>query len=561
MKQEIKEALQKCKRPFLWKCIVSILLRATVLIVPFFYSYAIEEITDGNLNKAYFFGIFLLAFTILYYLIEILNDHVYEKLYYKLYLGLTKLGLVTTEKNSIYSLSRISLGEYHSIMTSDINVMADCYASFPMMIARVIELIFIYSYFFKINLLVGTLAFLISIIVFITLYLGNKKVNSINTQDKLSHDQRLSILQEYFLGMKEVKGFRLFQAINRRIHKSYENYLDWHTKYGFSKVFVKYGSLAIIEVSKVLFLFYGFYLASKGEMALATIILVYSYFDKLISSFSGLLDFNNQLQNSNVSKKRFYKLKEFSHDIKVIENEKVIEKGIIDFQDIVYGNREDPILNHFTAHINNRGITVITGATGAGKTGILDLLLKLNQQHEGIITIDKVDINEYQEDIYFMDVAAVRKNPTFFHMSIRDNLEILEPDFEKIMNTCKEIGVHEDIMQLKDGYDTIISESASNVTNDLKFLLSIARVILKNPKILLFDETLNAFPKEVDLKIMDYFKKSKGKHNVIIISKEKHVLEEADYVIYMEHGKNIMSGRHETMLLKCSEYQKYFNEL
>ena len=361
--------------------------------------------------------------------------------------------------------------------------------------------------------------------------------------------------------MKEVKGFRLFNAINNRIKKSYDNYLNWHTKYGFSKVVVKYGSLAIVDISKILFLFYGFYLAHNGEMSLAVILLVYSYFEKLTSSFTGLLDFNNQFQNSSVAKKRLYKLKEFSHEERFKENPKIIGRGSIDFKDVIYGNREDPILNNFTAHINSHSITVITGATGAGKTGIIDLLLKLNQQHEGSIKIDKLDINEYADEIYFSSVAAVRKNPTFFHMSIRDNLEILEPDFERIVSVCEEIGVHDDIMKLHNGYDTIISESGSNVTNDIKYLLSIVRVILKNPKILLFDETLNAFPKEIDLKLMDYFRKTKGRHNVVMISKEKHVIEEADQVIFMEKGSVSASGKHEVLLLKNDKYKKYFEEL
>ena len=561
MKQEIGQVVKNSKFLFVMKLLISCVLRGSVLIIPFFYSYAVEEITAGNLNQAYLLGIFLLVFTVVYYLSEIINDYAYEKLYYKLYSGLTKMGLSFTEKNSIYSLSRISLGEYHSIMTGDINVIADCYASIPMAIARVIELSFIFYYFFSVNILVGGLAFVISIIVLITLYFGNKKVNLINAQDKASHDQRLGILQEYFLGMKEVKGFRLFNAINNRIKKSYDNYLNWHTKYGFSKVVVKYGSLAIVDISKILFLFYGFYLAHNGEMSLAVILLVYSYFEKLTSSFTGLLDFNNQFQNSSVAKKRLYKLKEFSHEERFKENPKIIGRGSIDFKDVIYGNREDPILNNFTAHINSHSITVITGATGAGKTGIIDLLLKLNQQHEGSIKIDKLDINEYADEIYFSSVAAVRKNPTFFHMSIRDNLEILEPDFERIVSVCEEIGVHDDIMKLHNGYDTIISESGSNVTNDIKYLLSIVRVILKNPKILLFDETLNAFPKEIDLKLMDYFRKTKGRHNVVMISKEKHVIEEADQVIFMEKGSVSASGKHEVLLLKNDKYKKYFEEL
>ena len=206
-------------------------------------------------------------------------------------------------------------------------------------------------------------------------------------------------------------------------------------------------------------------------------------------------------------------------------------------------------------------MTVITGATGAGKTGVIDLLLKLNHQHEGTIRIDKIDIDEYTDEIYFANVAAVRKNPSFFNMSIRDNLGILEPDFEKIVKVCEEIGVHDEIMQLSNGYDTVISENAANVTNDIKYLLSVARVILKSPKVLLFDETLNAFPKEVDLKLMDYFRKTKGRHSVVIISKEKHVIEDADQVIYMEKGKNIATGKHDVLMLKNDNYKKYFDEL
>lgn len=561
MKEEFSSVNKKCKFLYIMKFLISCLLRGSVLIIPFFYSYAVEEITAGNLNKAYFLGIFLLVFTIVYYISEMLNDYAYEKLYYKLYQGLTKTCLKFTEKNSIYSLSRITLSEYNSIMTNDINVIADCYGSVPMVFARIIEFSFILFYFFSVNALVGVLAILVLVIVAITLYFGNQKVNRINTQDKASNDQRLGILQEYFLGMKEVKGFHLFNKINNRINKGYENYLNWHTKYGFYKVVVKYGALSIIDISKVLFLFYGFYLASNGKMTLAVIILIYSYFEKLVSSFTGFLDFNNKLQDSSVAKKRLFKLKEYSRKDDLIENEKIFGRGIIEFNDVLYGNREDPILNHFTAHINSHGITVITGATGAGKTGVIDLLLKLNKQHEGTIKIDKLDINEYADDIYFSSVAAVRKNPTFFHMSIRDNLEILEPDFEKIVSVCQEVGVHDEIMQLANGYDTVISESASNITSNIKFLLSIVRVILKNPKVLLFDETLNAFPKEVDLKLMDYFRKTKGRHNVVIISKEKHVIEDSDQVIFMEKGSVVASGKHETLLIKNSKYQQYFDEL
>ena len=561
MKDAILEVNRSAKKEYISKMLTSVFLRLTYLIIPYFYSYSVQAITKGNYNRAYFLAGLLFIFTVAYYISCIINDYFFEKLYRKIYNGLTKICLQYTEKNSIYSLSRIPLGEYNSIMTDDLNVVADYYANAPMAIARIFDFIIVFVYFFMSSFFVGMLAVTISIAVLVYLYFGNRKVNIINNQDKATHSQRLGVLQEYFFGMKEVKGFRLFNTVHKRIEKNYDRYLNWHTKYGLWKVIITNTALGAVEIIKVCILFYGFYLSTKGKIELAVILLVYSYFDRMISNYTGLLDFNDRLQNAKVSKNRMLKLEEFSHDVKIRENDKIINKGVVDFENVLYGNRKDPILNHFSCHIPSHSITVVTGKTGAGKTGIVDLLLRLNRQHEGTITIDKIDITEYAEELYFESVAAVRKNPTFFHMSIRDNLTLIEPDFEKIINVCKELGVHDEIMKLTDGYDTVISESAANINNDLKYMLSIARVILKNPQVLLFDETLSAFPKEVDLKLIDYFKRTKGKHNVVLISKEKHVLEEADQVIYMEKGENIASGKHETLLLKSPKYKKYFEEL
>ena len=561
MKKGINLINQEAKREYIIKIITSIFVRVSYLIVPFFYSYAIEYLTDGKYSKACIFTGFLLVFAVLYYISGIVNDWAYEKLYKKVSQGLTKLCLNYTEKNSVHSLSRITLGEYNSIMADDINVIADNYGNIPMFVITIIELFFIICYFFSVNWIVGIVTVVVGCIVFGFLYKANGKVNMINAQDKATHAQRLGVLQEYFFGIKDIKGFRISSTIHKRIEKSYDSYLNWHTKYGWYKVMTKNVALAIIEATKVIILFYGIYLISQGQMTIAVIILIYSYYDKMTSNLTNILDYNVILQNSRVSMDRLLKLEEYTQDTDYSDTGEIISRGAIDFKDILYGDRLNPILNHFTCHIPSRNITVITGKTGAGKTGIIDLLLKLNRQHEGEILIDKIDMNEYSDDSYFAAVAAVRKNPTFFHMSIRDNLTLIEPNFEKIINVCRELEIDDDIIKLPEGYDTVISESASNIPTDLKYMLSIARVILKNPKILLFDETLSAFPKEVDLKLLEYFKKTKGKHNVVIISKEKHVIEEADQVIFMIKGENAGSGRHEVLLEKNKLYKQYFNEI
>ena len=379
MKEAIMQVNKSAKKEYAYKIIISIVVRLIYLIIPFFYSYAVEEITGGNYNKAYYLAGLLLAFTVAYYIACILNDYFFEKLYHKIYNGITKVCLQYTEKNSMYSLSRIPLADYNNIMTDDMNVIADYYGNIPMAAARVIDFLVVFYYFFSVNWLVGILSLIVSATVLIYLYFGNRKVNLINEQDKATDSQRLGVIQEYFFGMKEVKGFRLFGSIHKRIEKNYDNYLKWHTKYGLWKIIVAYVALGIVETAKVSILIYGFYLASKGKMSLAVILLIYSYFDRLVTNYTGLLDFNDRLQNAKVSKNRIYILEEYSQDKKHRSNEKAIHRGMIDFNDVLYGNRRDPILNHFSCHIPTRSITIVTGKTGAGKTGIVDLLLRLNK--------------------------------------------------------------------------------------------------------------------------------------------------------------------------------------
>ena len=148
MKKGISLINKEAKREYIIKIITSIVVRVSYLIVPFFYSYSLEYLTDGKINKAYLFAGFLLLFLIIYYAAVIINDWAYEKLYKKISQGLTKLSLNYTERNSIHSLSRITLGEYNSMMADDINNIADNYGNIPMFSITILELrilLFLYS--------------------------------------------------------------------------------------------------------------------------------------------------------------------------------------------------------------------------------------------------------------------------------------------------------------------------------------------------------------------------------------------------------------------------------
>jgi ATP-binding cassette subfamily B protein len=211
--------------------------------------------------------------------------------------------------------------------------------------------------------------------------------------------------------------------------------------------------------------------------------------------------------------------------------------GSIVFDKVLYGNKSRPYLKNISFTIEPKTITVITGKNGSDKNGIFDLLLRLNSQHSGLITIDDIDIQNYDEDVYYNLISSVREQPTFFSISIKENLEIIEPDFVKIVEVCKKLKIHDDIMNLSDGYATILTTSGDNLNPSTRNLLSIARVLLKDPKIILFYDNFSTFDREILENILEIIKEKKSNHTIVIIGRNEQVLKIADKIIVVENGK------------------------
>ncbi len=559
-KQITKKILISNWKGFLLKFLISAFLRATVLILPILYGYTVNNIAKKEFNNAYLYLIISIGVLILYRISSYLNTVMYQKLYNKLFIGFSDLGLKKTYHNSIYSLSRITLGEYTNIMTGDINIMSDFYVAIIYRIVQLLEIIFIYIYFFVINFYIGIITIILSVIILILLIATSHKTQKLNEIEKHDHDKRVEILQEVLLGMKEIKGFNIFSGINKRVKYIITKYLKSLKKFVFRKEAIRNTALFSIECFQLLFFIYGVYLISHGDMELGSIIIIYSYYSKIVGNFDSIIVINESYRNMMVSNKRYFKLLEYCHEDNIgIEEINNRHKGNIIFKNILYGNKLDPILNNVSFEILANNLTVIVGKAGTGKTGIFDLLLRLNVQHEGSILIDGIDISEYSNNIYYNLVSSARKNPVFFNVSIKENLNIIEPNFDKIIEVCKKLEIHDYIMSLEDGYDTVLLTNGENIHSRAKYLLSIARVLLKDSKVFLFDETTSLFDNEAEQKIINLLLTMKNKHTIVMISREYSVVEKADKVIMIEDGEVVGIGTHDELLNENEQYQKMFS--
>ncbi|MBP3635907.1 MAG: ABC transporter ATP-binding protein [Bacilli bacterium] len=531
---ETKKILKLCKLQFLGKFLISLLVRGILLIIPLLYSDAIEAVTNDNFSLGYNLIIISIIVTAFYYLSEIVNDVIYYKLYNKIYNLYTKLATESTIKNSMYSLSRFSLGEYTNILNSDVEIISAFFSDLVMRTVQILEFIFIYTYFLNINIYIFVVTLIISVFSLVYLIENGKKIQENNFNRKLNLDKKTSIIHNVFLGIKEVKGFNIYSKIGTKIEEGCNNYLKSNAKYNNKSNITKFISLLFIDVFRLILIIYMIYLVSQGNMNIGTILVVYTYYGKIIDNFKIVSTLNVQVRNVSTSLNRFNKILEYSNQKKEKQTRKLREyNGKITFLDVIYGNKNDPILNNVSFEILPNCITVITGKAGTGKTGVFDLLLKMNRKHSGKILIDDIEIERINNDVYYNLVSIVRKEHIFLDMSIKDNLLLIDDDFDRVIEICKILHIHDYICSLSNGYDTNINSKEDNITNNVKQLLSIARVLIKNSKIMLFDETISILEKNSQDIVLDLLDKLKEDHTIVIITREKNVIKHADNIIVM----------------------------
>ena len=275
---------------------------------------------------------------------------------------------------------------------------------------------------------------------------------------------------------------------------------------------------------------------------MGSLLIIYNYFTQLVDGFSEFATINIGIRQLKVSENRFYQLIIYSHDKLRVDKKYKFNNFNIKFRDVLYGDKENPRLKGVSFDIKGNSINTITGLVGAGKSGVVDLLLKLNRQHSGTITIGGVNISEISFDSYYSLVSCIDRNDRFLNISIKDNLNIVNDNFEAIVFICKKLGIHDEILKLKNGYDTVLNSNEDTLKQNTKVLLNIARILLKNTRIMIFDDVISLLNNESREKVLGILKDIKDKHTIIIISKEDSVIKVSDNIILLDEGNVNLTG-------------------
>ena len=293
--------LRESRREFIYKIITAIFIRGLLLVIPVFWSNTINNLSEGNLRDTYSLVVIIILLSIFYYIWQYLNQVTWFRFYDKLYMGYTAL----LTRNNTDNIKRVSLAEYTNVINNDIDILCNFLVNGVARVIQILEMFFIYFYFLSQSVYIFLLTTVVSLLMVVLLVISSNSIKNENIKRKSSLDKKTVVAHQLYDSLNDEK---YDDTLFKKFHQSSVDYLRANKRFNLLAQALIYLVLGIIELTKYGIIIYSIYLVSKGRMEVGTIILVYTYFDKIITNFEVLGTISAEYQSFVVSLRRLNKL-------------------------------------------------------------------------------------------------------------------------------------------------------------------------------------------------------------------------------------------------------------
>ncbi|EQF41708.1 ABC transporter family protein [Clostridioides difficile CD129] len=456
-------------------------------------------------------------------------------------------------------------GETLSIVTNDLEKEADSLQEGLMQLITAVVTV------------VGSIVMMISISVPLTIVsaitllvsLGITVVIARKSQERFSENQKAlgelnSNIEEIFTGQIVVKAFSKEKDTIRNFKILNQNLYNASRKAQFSSYAISPIIRFINLIGYVIIAVVGGIFASTGAMTLGSIQAFIQYVNQASEPTTEISYIVNMLQAAIASAERVFTVMDEVEEIKDEESSKVISmpKGKVQFEHVKFGYSDDFILmKDININLNAGDKIAIVGPTGAGKTTLVNLLMRFYEIQGGRITIDGVNIKDLKRGELRTMFGMVLQDTWLFNGSIKENIAYSKSDatMDEIVRAAKSARVDHFIRTLPQGYDTILTEDASNLSQGQKQLLTIARAILSDPSVLILDEATSSVDTRTEVEIQKAMNNLMKGRTSFVIAHRLSTIRDADLILVMKEGTIIEQGSHKELIEKKGFYEELYN--
>ena len=557
----------KYLKPYYFHMIIAWILMLIELVVelllPFFLKNMIDYgIQNNDLNAIVYWGSIMIGLTLISFIAGIINSFyashttfsfgydIRKKLFDKVQAFSFKnlndhptSGLITRFTNDVRQIQNGIFMSVRIMLRAPLLVVGGVIMAF--IVNWRIALIFLIT----VPLLIGFL--------FLVLKYASKLFEIV--QNKLDSVNR--VMQENLTGIRLIKAFLRRNYEKKRFEKANFDLMDY-TKKSLRLIETAMPILLLVMNASLIFIIWfgnNEVLANNAQVGEVVAIVNYALRVSMAISMFGWLSMAFARMKASADRIQHVMLTE----IDLLENENAnpihtVTKGKIEFNNVSfrYPNSKEDVLTNITFTLNPKEKIAIIGATGSGKTSLFQLVPRLYDVTSGVIKIDGYDVRDLALDSLRKTIGYVPQAPLLFTGSIKENIRWGKEDAtdEEIIQAAKDAQIHETIINLPKGYETEIGQKGVNLSGGQKQRISIARALIRKPKILMLDDSTSALDLKTEAKLLQAIQKYEC--TTLIIKQKVQTAMSTDKIMLLDDGKLLAFGTHEQLLKKSPLYQK-----
>ena len=566
-KVKFKRTLQYIK-PQWWRFVVALLLILVSVgfdvVFPQFIKWITNNLQSVNPSLSYILGLGFgyLGLAVFGQIILYFESMILQKAGQTIIYNLRMEVFTHIENMSQDQFNDMPVGSLVTRVASYTANMSDLFTNTLVNLLRnALTIVFVYIMMITISPILSLWMLIFVAIVFTISLIFRNVVHKIFTKERKYVSDLNAFLNESLSGMKIVQIFNQEKRKEEEFNVKNENIR--RERYRLTMAFAAYRPF-------INFLYYSaiaviFFLGTQSQIGLngGEIVAFYLYLSKFFNPVQNIADQINNIQSATTASERLFNLLDVQP--KVLDKPGALEidsfKGKIEFKNVWFAYEgEHWILRDVSFVINPRETCAFVGATGAGKTTILSLIVRNFEIQKGQILIDDIDITDIKVESLRRAIGQMLQDVFLFSGTIRNNITLHDDDFtdEEIMDTCRYVNADKFVEKLEKGLDEEVIERGENFSQGQRQLLSFARTVIHKPQILILDEATANIDTETEVLIQESLEKIKNIGTMLVVAHRLSTIQKADQIIVLQNGEVIEKGNHQSLLRQKGHYYKLY---
>lgn len=560
----MKKYLLKIKKLIILIFIAYGVLSVINIFSPIINAKLLTSLTNFNLNEAYKYTFIFFVISILSVLINKLAIKLLGKIHEKLLYDIRYDIIQRLFKLKMKNFDEIPSGKFQERIKNDPEGIFSVFSVVQYNIFNIITEVFMLAYVMYLNIIIGLIYILGIIIIYFYEKYAYEKFEKLEEESKIQREKSGTILNEILRGIRDIKLLGITNKVNKITSETLDKQSKLDTKISISRMNIYNTTEIVKDILIFIIIFLGIFLININKLTLTTFLIIFMYRNDIFSLVFSYTSLKEYLVKYKVAKNRIMELfdnKKFP--IETYGNESIDNiKGEIEFKNVSFAYNKKEIIHNVSFKVNPLEDVALVGKSGSGKSTLFNLLTKSYDNYEGIITIDGVDIKKLNQKTLIDSISIISQNPYIFNLSIKDNLKLIDKNItdDDIINACKTARIHDFIETLPDKYNTLLGEGGVNLSGGQKQRLAIARALLKQSKILLFDEATSSLDNITQDEIQTAIKSISKNFTIITIAHRLSTIINSNKIYLLEEGNIIACGTHKELLKSNTYYKELYNK-